>query len=78
MGESTQSSGQEEDQIYTPSTGGGVFPGRHQVQKEKSLRRRSTVKSGDIETASVYEKDDCVDERDFKKKQTFKGWELAW
>lgn len=78
MGVSSESSEQTDDQIYTPSTGGGVFSARHPGYDDKSLRRRSTVKDGDVETASVNEKDDCVDERYFHKKQVFTGWQLAW
>jgi KUP system potassium uptake protein len=78
MGSSCESSDQVDDQIYMPSTGGGVFSARHPGHEDKSLRRRSTVKDGDVETASVNEKDDGVDERDFHKKQVFTGWQLAW
>ncbi|EEA24373.1 potassium transporter, putative [Talaromyces marneffei ATCC 18224] len=78
MGSSSESSDQIDDQIYMPSTGGGVFSARHPGHEDKSLRRRSAVKEGDIETASMNEKDDCVDERDFHKKQVFTGWQLAW
>lgn len=67
---STDESVDQVDQVYTPSTGGGVYPARN-GQKDNSFRRRSAVKEKvtDIETASVDEKDDCVDERDFHKKQ---------
>ncbi|KUL82047.1 hypothetical protein ZTR_10058 [Talaromyces verruculosus] len=78
MGSSSEASDQVDDQIYMPSTGGGVFSARHPGHEDKSLRRRSTVKAGDVEAASVNEKDDCVDERDFHKKQVFTGWQLAW
>lgn len=68
--DSTDGSNDRVDQIYTPSTGGGVYTAGH-AHREKSSRRRSTVKEKviDIEAASVDEKDDGVEERDFHKKQ---------
>ncbi|EED18102.1 potassium transporter, putative [Talaromyces stipitatus ATCC 10500] len=78
MGSSSDSSDQIDDQLYTPSTGGGVFSARRPTHDDRSLRRRSTAKDADVETASVNEKDDGVDERDFHKKQVFTGWQLAW
>ncbi|OKL57218.1 hypothetical protein UA08_07683 [Talaromyces atroroseus] len=64
------------DQLYMPSAGGGVYSARDNL-----FRRRSTVKESviDVENASEDEKDDGVDdERDFRKKQVFTGWQLAW
>jgi KUP system potassium uptake protein len=67
---STDGSGELADQIYTPSTGGGVYTAGH-AHRDKPFRRRSTIKDkiADIETASVDEKDDGVEERDFQKQQ---------
>uniref|UniRef100_A0A093UL68 Potassium transporter 20 n=1 Tax=Talaromyces marneffei PM1 TaxID=1077442 RepID=A0A093UL68_TALMA len=59
MGSSSESSDQIDDQIYMPSTGGGVFSARHPGHEDKSLRRRLAYQSlgviyGDIGTSPLY------------------------
>lgn len=73
--------GQEDDiakDVYTASTGGGVYSSRltHVVSASQQARNLPS-KTADIEMTSVSEETD-IDERDFRKKQVFSGWTLAW
>lgn len=72
---------QEDDiakDVYTTSTGGGVYSSRltHAVRSSQQAQNPPS-KTADIEMASVSEETE-VDERDFRKKQVFSGWTLAW
>ncbi|KAJ5833421.1 potassium transporter 19 [Penicillium riverlandense] len=72
---------QEDDiakDVYTSSTGGGVYSSRLMHALSSSQQGRNLPsKVADIEMTSVSEQTE-VDERDFRKKQVFSGWTLAW
>lgn len=61
----------------TPSAG-GVFPSRV-LQRKISIHGKQVTdtKEVDLEVASISDTPE-VEERDFHKKQVFKGWTMAW
>ncbi|GLI72552.1 hypothetical protein PoHVEF18_000729 [Penicillium ochrochloron] len=64
--------------IHPTSSAGGVFSSRVLQRRVSIHGEKSThTKEVDLEVASVSDAPE-VEERDFHKKQVFKGWTLAW
>ncbi|KAJ5690180.1 hypothetical protein N7462_004572 [Penicillium macrosclerotiorum] len=64
--------------VFPHSSGGGVFSSRIQQRRVSvDTPKAPGSKTTDVELASISEEPD-INERDFHKKQVFKGWTLAW